>query len=223
VRAALEATAALQTDHVDLWYQHCIDRNVPTEETIGAMATGHAGKVRYLGLGVDPAPRTPSIRSCAEPILALGPQPEGAADDGGPGIIDTCRELGIGIARTRWSRLCLHQPPSLICRRRGDPLSGREPRSQLRLLSTPKAAYATRAHQPRSPAWLLHGSRYVPILGTARRSFLEANVAAADLALDATDLADAAGVVVGAHVSALATTDRNEPLPRKPLTTRRSE
>ena len=72
VRAALDASLQrLGVDHIDLYYQHRVDKNVPIEETVGAMAEAvAAGKVRHLGLseaGAEtsgaPTPCTRSRRS----------------------------------------------------------------------------------------------------------------------------------------------------------------
>ncbi len=231
VRAALEGCLQrLGTDHVDLWYQHRIDRNVPIEETIGAMAEQvKAGKVRYLGLS-EVGVRTLRRAHAVHPISALQSEYslwernlEAPADDGGPGIIDTCRELGIGIVP--YSPLGRGFLTGTVPRaddlperdyRRGDPrYQGENYDRNLRLLDAVKAVAARHAATPAQVAlaWLLHrGPDIVPIPGTKRRSFLEANVAAADLALDATDLAeiDAAGVAAGARYTerSLATIDR---------------
>ena len=87
----------LGVDHIDLYYQHRTDGNVPIEETVGAMAElVAAGKVRFLGLS-EALPDT-MRRACAvHPIAAL--QSEWSLwsrDLEGP-VIDTARELGIGI------------------------------------------------------------------------------------------------------------------------------
>src|SRR4051794_7043377 len=52
VRRAVEGSLRrLNTDHIDLLYQHRVDKTVPIEDTVGAMADlVREGKVRYLGL-----------------------------------------------------------------------------------------------------------------------------------------------------------------------------
>ena len=94
------ATAPLHRlgiDHIDLYYQHRPDPDMPIEETVGAMAEQiRAGKIRYLGLSeVDPGARPPGPRDApdrrgAERVLAVDPRRRG-------GAVPVQRELGIGI------------------------------------------------------------------------------------------------------------------------------
>ena len=74
VRARSAATRSLQrlgVDHIDLYYQHRVDPNVPIEETVGAMAElVQQGKVRYLGLS-EAAPATIRRAHAVHPIAAL--------------------------------------------------------------------------------------------------------------------------------------------------------
>jgi aryl-alcohol dehydrogenase-like predicted oxidoreductase len=97
VREAIDASLQrLGTDHVDLYYQHRVDPDVPIEETVGAMGEAvEAGKVRYLGLS-EAAPETIRRAHSTHPISAL--QTEFSLWERGPleEIIPTCRELGVG-------------------------------------------------------------------------------------------------------------------------------
>jgi aryl-alcohol dehydrogenase-like predicted oxidoreductase len=231
VRAALEGCLQrLGTDHIDLWYQHRLDRSVPIEETVGVMAEQvRAGKVRHLGLsevGVETLRRAHKVH----PITALQSEYslwernlEAPSPGGGPSVIDTCRELGIGIVP--YSPLGRGFLTGTVARadalperdyRRGDPrYQGENYDRNQRLVEAVKTV-ATRHGATAAQvalAWLLHrGPDIVPIPGTKRRTYLEDNVGAVDLALDPADLAtlDAAGLASGARYTerSLATIDR---------------
>jgi len=97
VRQSCDASLKrLGIETIDLYYQHRVDPDTPIEETVGAMAElVRAGKIRYLGLS-EAAPDT-IRRACAvHPILAL--QTEYSLWSRGPeiGILNTCKELGVG-------------------------------------------------------------------------------------------------------------------------------
>src|ERR1700746_912383 len=82
--------------HIDLYYQHRVDKNVPIEETVGAMADlVRQGKVRYLGLS-EAAPATIRRAHVAFPISALQTEYSLWSRDPEDEILPTCRELGIG-------------------------------------------------------------------------------------------------------------------------------
>jgi len=231
VRAALEGCLQrLGTGHIDLWYQHRLDRSVPIEETVGVMAEQvRAGKVRYLGLsevGVETLRRAHRVH----PITALQSEYslwernlEAPSPGGGPSVIDTCRELGIGIVP--YSPLGRGFLTGTVARadalperdyRRGDPrYQGENYDRNQRLVDAVRTVASRHGTTPArvALAWLLHrGPDIVPIPGTKRRQYLEDNVGAADLALDAADLAtiDAAGAAAGARYTekSLATIDR---------------
>jgi aryl-alcohol dehydrogenase-like predicted oxidoreductase len=230
VRSALDGCLArLGTDHVDLWYQHRLDRSVPIEETVGAMAEQvRAGKVRYLGLS-EVGSATLRRAHAVHPISALQSEysiwernlEDKAAD--GQSVLDTCRELGIGIVP--YSPLgrgflagALPPPESLPARdyRRMDQRwQGANYAHNLGIVEALRAVatrHAATAAQV-ALAWLLHqGPDIVPIPGTKRRKYLEENAAAADLQLDAADLAQLGAVArtAGARYGekSLATIDR---------------
>src|ERR1051326_6262809 len=87
----------LGTDHIDLYYQHRRDPNVPIEETVGAMAAlVKAGKVRYLGLS-EVSPDTLRRAHAVHPISALQNEYSLWTRDPEDGAMPTCRELGIGL------------------------------------------------------------------------------------------------------------------------------
>src|SRR5213080_4902528 len=97
VRQACDASLArLGVAHIDLYYQHRVDRSVPIEETVGAMAElVRAGKVRYLGLS-EAAPVTIRRAHGTHPISALQTEYSLWSRDPEDEILPTCRELGIG-------------------------------------------------------------------------------------------------------------------------------
>src|SRR5581483_87594 len=97
VRAACDASLKrLAVDHIDLYYQHRVDRTVPIEETVGAMGElVHAGKVKFLGLS-EAAPATIRRAHAAHPISALQTEYSLWSRDPEDEILPTCRELGIG-------------------------------------------------------------------------------------------------------------------------------
>ena len=98
VRSSIEGSLQrLGTDHIDLYYQHRADPDVPIEETVGAMAElVAAGKVRHLGLSeasVDTIRRAAAVH----PIAALQSEWSLWSRDIEDEIVPACRELGIGI------------------------------------------------------------------------------------------------------------------------------
>src|SRR6266581_77094 len=97
VRAACEGSLErLGVDYIDLYYQHRVDRTVPIEETVGAMAElVRAGKVRYLGLS-EAAPATIRRAHAVHPISALQTEYSLWTRDYEDEVIPTLRELGIG-------------------------------------------------------------------------------------------------------------------------------
>lgn len=231
VRRAIDGSLErLGVGHIDLWYQHRRDRDVPIEETVGAMAEQvRAGKVRFLGLS-EVGAATLARAHAEHPITALQSEYslwernlEQPSPGGRPSVVEVCRELGIGIVP--YSPLGRGFLTGTVGRaeelperdyRRHDPRYGGENYDRNQRLLAATQAVAAR-HQATAAqvalAWLLHrGEDIVPIPGTKRRKWLEANAAAVDLVLDASDLAtiDAAGPVSGARYGekSLATIDR---------------
>jgi aryl-alcohol dehydrogenase-like predicted oxidoreductase len=86
----------LGVDHIDLYYQHRVDRSTPIEETVGAMAElVRAGKVRHLGLS-EASPQTIRRAHAVHPITALQTEYSLWSRDPEDEILPTVRELGIG-------------------------------------------------------------------------------------------------------------------------------
>ena len=214
VRACCDASLArLGVEVIDLYYQHRVDKSVPIEDTVGAMAElVRAGKVRHLGLS-EASPAT-LRRACAvHPIAALQTEYSLWTRDVEAAILPTCRELGVGfVAYSPLGRGFLtgsfRSPADL------DPSDYRHhhprfaPENLKRNLALVEAIEPIAAAHGATPAqvalaWVLsRGDDVVPIPGTKRRRYLEENVAATELRLAAADLAalDAAcppGVTAG--------------------------
>jgi aryl-alcohol dehydrogenase-like predicted oxidoreductase len=201
VRSAIEASLArLSVDYVDLYYQHRVDKTVPIEETVGAMAElVAAGKVRHLGLS-EASPDTIRRAHAVHPISALQSEYSLWTRDPEDGILATTRELGIGfVAYSPLGRGFLtgrfrseddfadddfrkHQP-----RFQGDAF-----RRNWDLLERVQEIAAEKdvTRGQLALAWVLaQGDDIVPIPGTKRRSYLEENAAAVEIELTPEELA----------------------------------
>lgn len=201
VHEALERSLSrLGLDHVDLYYQHRVDKTVPIEETVGAMAElVAAGKVRYLGLS-EASPDTIRRAHAVHPIAALQSEYSLWTRDPEDAILDTTRELGIGfVAYSPLGHGFLtgrFQSPEDLDEgdfRRNQPrFQGESFRRNLDLvarlqeIATEKEVTAGQL----ALAWVLaQGDDIVPIPGTKRRSYLEENAAAAEIELTPEDIA----------------------------------
>jgi aryl-alcohol dehydrogenase-like predicted oxidoreductase len=210
VRRAIEGSLQrLQTDHVDLYYLHRVDPDTPIEDTVGAMAElVDEGKVRYLGLSETSA-ETLRRGNAVHPIAAL--QSEYSLWTRGPEeeIIPTCRELGVGfVPYSPLGRGFLSGrftgPDDLAendFRRYGPRFTGSNLEANLSLAAKVRSLAEEKDITPGqlALAWVLaQGDDLVPIPGTKRRSYLEENLAAADVTLSADDLARIAAEVPAA-------------------------
>ncbi|HZY57101.1 MAG TPA: aldo/keto reductase [Rubrobacteraceae bacterium] len=191
----------LGVDHIDLYYQHRVDPEVPIEETVGAMKElVEAGKVRYLGLS-EAAPETIRRAHAVHPISALQTEYSLFSRDVEDEILPTLRELGIGfVAYSPLGRGFLTgQWKSIEDLPEDDVRRARFPRFQeenfhknLELVERVRQIAAEKDVTPGqlALAWLLHqGDDIVPIPGTKRRKYLEENAAAVDIKLTEEDLA----------------------------------
>jgi len=190
----------LGTDHVDLYYQHRVDPNVPIEETVGAMAElVEAGKVRHLGLS-EAAPETIRRAHAVHPITAVQTEYSLWTRFAESEVIPTCRELGIGfVPYSPLGRGFLSgrftSPDELDegdFRRNGPRFTGENLEANQELAAKVKEIAAGRGITPAqlAIAWVLaQGEDLVPIPGTKRTSYLEENAAAADVELTEEDLA----------------------------------
>ena len=98
VRKVAEASLRrLGTDHIDLFYQHRVDPEVPIEDTVGAMADlVREGKVRYLGLSEAGAENIRRAQA-THPISALQSEYSLWERNLEADILPLIRELGIGL------------------------------------------------------------------------------------------------------------------------------
>ena len=201
IREAVEGSLRrLQTDHIDLLYQHRVDRSVPIEDVVGAMAAlVREGKVRYLGLS-EAGEQTIRRAHAVHPVSALQSEYSLWERNLEPRIIPLLRELGIGLVPfaplgrgflTGAVRRAEEYPEGDF--RRGDPrYQGENFDANVRAASAVRELAARKGVTPGqiALAWLLHkGPDIVPIPGTKRRKYLEENVAAADVRLMPNEMA----------------------------------
>ena len=200
VRQACDASLKrLGVDVIDLYYQHRVDPTVPIEDTIGAMAElVQQGKVRYLGMS-EAAPATIRRAHAVHPITALQTEYSLWSRDPEDEILATVRELTIGfVAYSPLGRGFLSgaitRPEDLEeddYRRNSPRFQGENFAKNLQLVERVKAIATEKGVTPGqlALAWLLaQGEDIVPIPGTKRRTYLEENVAAAEIMLTAKDL-----------------------------------
>jgi aryl-alcohol dehydrogenase-like predicted oxidoreductase len=201
VRKACEASLRrLGVDHIDLYYQHRVDKTVPIEETVGAMAElVEQGKVRHLGLSEA---STDTIRRAhaVHPISALQTEYSLWTRDPEDEVLPTVRELGIGfVAYSPLGRGFLSgaitKPEDLAeddFRRRNPRFQGENFDKNLELVDRVREIAGEKDVTPGqlALAWLMaQGQDIVPIPGTKRRSYLEENAAASEIELTPGDLA----------------------------------
>lgn len=201
VRAACDASLArLGVDAIDLYYQHRVDKTVPIEETVGAMAgLVEQGKVRYLGLS-EAAPETIRRAHRVHPITALQTEYSLWSRDPEDEIVPVCRELGIGfVAYSPLGRGFLagrfkkFEDLALDDYRRTAPrFQGANFVKNLDLVrQIEEIARETRSTPAQlALAWLLaRGPDIVPIPGTTKRARIEENARAVELTLTPRELA----------------------------------
>lgn len=200
IREVAEASLRrLQTDHIDLFYQHRVDPNVPIEDVAGAVADlVQAGKVRYFGLS-EAGEQTIRLAHATHPVSALQSEYSLWERNLEPQIIPTLRELGIGLVPfsplgrgflTGTAKRAEDYPEGDY--RRGDPrFQGQNYDANVRAAQVVGQIAKLRNVKPGqiALAWLLHkGDDIVPIPGTKRRAYLEENVAAVGLQLSADEV-----------------------------------
>jgi aryl-alcohol dehydrogenase-like predicted oxidoreductase len=206
----------LNTDYIDLLYQHRVDPNVPIEDSVGAMAEFvKAGKVRYLGL-CEAGPTSLRRAMKVHPISALQTEyslfePEVEAE-----VLPACRELGIGFVpysplgrgfitgqvKTAEEYAADNDNRKNMPRFQGEHFERNMQRAEaIKALAAKKGCTAAQL----ALAWLLdRGDDIVPIPGTKRRKYLRENAGAAALQLtdqDRHDLSHALPPVSGMRYS----------------------
>jgi aryl-alcohol dehydrogenase-like predicted oxidoreductase len=200
VHAACDASLKrLGTDHIDLYYQHRVDPDTPIEETVGAMAElVAAGKVRHIGLS-EASAETIRRAHAVHPIAAVQTEYSLWTRDVEPEILPTLRELGIAlVAYSPLGRGFLSgrftstdELDEGDYRRHGPRFTGENLEQNLTLAARVRELASERGITPGqlALAWVLHrGEQIVPIPGTKRVSYLEENLAAADVRLSHADV-----------------------------------
>ncbi|HXP47245.1 MAG TPA: aldo/keto reductase [Terriglobales bacterium] len=189
----------LGTDHIDLYYQHRVDRTVPIEDTVGAMADlVRAGKVRFLGLS-EAGEDTIRRAHRTHPIAALQSEYSLWERNLESRIIPLLRELGIGLVPfsplgrgflTGAAKRAEEYPESDY--RHGDPrFQGENFDLNMQAAAIVHEMAAQKGATPGqiALAWLLRkGDDLVPIPGTKRRSYLEENAGAANVKLSPAEM-----------------------------------
>jgi aryl-alcohol dehydrogenase-like predicted oxidoreductase len=200
VREVVEASLRrLQTDVIDVLYQHRIDPIVPVEETVGAMADlVMEGKARFLGLS-EAGEANIRRAHAVHPISVLQSEYSLWERNLEPRIIPLLRELGIGLVPycplgrgfLAGSVKRAEEYPSEDWRRDDPRYQGENFDANMRAAAAVREIGAKKNATPGqiALAWLLHkGEDIVPIPGTKRRSYLEENLRAAELSLSADDM-----------------------------------
>ncbi|GAA3823939.1 aldo/keto reductase [Sphaerisporangium flaviroseum] len=203
LRQALDGSLKrLGVDHVDLYYQHRVDPDVPVEDTFGALSElAGEGKIRYLGIS-EAAPESIRRAHAVHPLTAL--QSEYSLftrDVEDNGVLATTRELGIGfVAYSPLGRGFLTGTIRSVDElSEDDRRRSTHPRFQaenfarnlavvdrIRVLADAKGVTSSQL----ALAWVLaQGDDIVAIPGTKRRAYLEANAAAVEITLTPDDLA----------------------------------
>jgi aryl-alcohol dehydrogenase-like predicted oxidoreductase len=218
VRAACEASLKrLGTTHIDLYYLHRVDRSVPIEDTVGAMAQlVRDGKVRYLGLSEVSAPtlerahRVHRITALQSEYSLWTRDPEGE-------VLECCQRLGIGFVPycplgRGFLTGAIRRPEDFApddYRRTNPRFQGENFLRNLALVEKVKALARDKGCTAAqlALAWVLsRGEHIVPIPGTRRVRNLEENLGALEVRLDAAELAAIeavfpAGATAGARYS----------------------
>ncbi|MFE5589927.1 aldo/keto reductase [Streptomyces sp. NPDC056549] len=201
VREACDASLRrLGVDHIDLYYQHRVDPQVPIEETVGAMAAlVQAGKVRHLGLS-EAGTQTLRRAHAVHPIAALQSEWSLWTRDLEAEIAPVCRELGIGLVPfSPLGRGFLTGQYASVEGMAETDVRRSQPRfadgnlernlaivAKLNELAGAKGVTTGQL----ALAWVQHrGDDVVPIPGTRRQRYLEENLAALTVELTAEDLA----------------------------------
>jgi aryl-alcohol dehydrogenase-like predicted oxidoreductase len=201
VRQACDASLErLGVDHIDLYYQHRVDKSVEIEETVGTMKElVEAGKVRHLGLS-EASPETIRRANAVHPITALQTEYSLWTRDPEDGILPTVRELGIGfVAYSPLGRGFLSgrfQSPDDFeesdFRKHHPRFQGENFDRNLELVERVKEIADEKGVSAGqlALAWVLsRGDDIVPIPGTTKVKNLEENVAAAEIELSDDELA----------------------------------
>ena len=193
----------LGVNHIDLYYQHRVDRDVPIEETVGAMADlVRAGKVRHLGLS-EASPQTIRRAAREHTIAALQTEYSLWTRDPEDEVLPTCRELGIGFVAYsplgrgfltgRYRSVEDFEPDDY--RRNHPRFQGENFQKNLDLVARVEEIARRKKCSPSqlALAWVAaQGEDVVPLFGTKRRKYLDENMAALDVEITPADLEEIA-------------------------------
>ncbi len=189
----------LETDHIDLLYQHRVDPKIPIEDVVRTMSDlVREGKVRFLGLS-EAGEQTIRRAHAVHPITALQSEYSLWERNLEPRIIPLLRELGIGLVPfsplgrgfLAGSAKRAEEYPENDFRRNDPRFQGENFDANVRAASIVRDIATSRNATPAQIAltWLLHkGDDIVPIPGTKRRKYLEENAAAASITLSANEM-----------------------------------
>ena len=225
VRKSCDASLGrLGIDTIDLYYQHRVDKTVPIEDTVGAMAElVQAGKVKHLGLS-EASAATIRRAHAVHPISALQSEYSLWSRDPEGDVLDTLQELGIGfVPYSPLGRGFLtgqfrapEDIPEGDFRKHNPRFQGENFTQNLKLVEAVTQMADSKRITPGqlALAWVLaRGTDFVPIPGTKRTKYLRENAAAVDVQLTAEDLArlDAiapVGMAAGDRYASMATIER---------------
>ncbi|HEY2781342.1 MAG TPA: aldo/keto reductase [Steroidobacteraceae bacterium] len=206
VRSACEASLRrLNVERIDLYYQHRVDPSTPIEDTVGAMAElVKAGKVASIGLS-EPSAATIARAHKIHPITAVQSEYSLWSRDPEDGVLQACSELGIGFVP--YSPLgrgfltgryrSIDDLDAKDFRRHSPRFQGENFAKNLSLVDKVQEIAKEKNCTPAqlALAWLLaQAPNIVPIPGTTNVTRLKENIASADVALNAADLARIAAV-----------------------------
>lgn len=215
VRASIDASLKrLNTDYLDLYYQHRIDPHVPIEETIGAMAElVAAGKVRHIGIS-EASAATIERAHKVHPLAAVQSEYSlWSRDPEHNEVLATCQRLGIAfVAYSPLGRGFLTGELRTFEDFAADDYRRFNPRFQgdnfarnlalVARVQTLAAAKGISASQL-ALAWVLAQGEYIiPIPGTKQRKYLESNAAAVDVTLSDEDVQQLDAIFTGEGVVA---------------------
>jgi len=213
IREAVDGSLRrLQTDRIDLLYQHRVDPNVPIEDVVGVMAElVREGKVRYLGLS-EAGAKTIRRAHATHPISALQSEYSLWERNLEPEIIPLLRELGIGLVPfaplgrgflTGNVKRAEEYPPGDF-RHRDPRYQGENFDRNMAAASVVRELAQRKGLTPGQVAlaWLLHkGDDIAPIPGTKRRTYLEENIAAADVVLSGDEMSTLDAALAPEHIA----------------------
>jgi aryl-alcohol dehydrogenase-like predicted oxidoreductase len=189
----------LGVDVIDLYYQHRVDRSVPIEETWGAMKSlVESGKVRFLGIS-EASSATITKAHAVHPIAALQSEYSLWTRDPEDGVLETCRQLGIGfVAYSPLGRGFLtdesanREGTSERDYRKNHPrFSGEAFQQNLQLVAHLEVVAQEKnvTIAQLALAWVLsRGDDVVPIPGTKRRKWLRENIGAGEITLSEAEI-----------------------------------